>query len=874
MVKQEKPIQQMKQTITNVHSRSFALIGAALLVLCTLTPAAAKTIKAKFPEEMLVSRLNKIAEKGAVTILSDQKLIASTRVPALNAENITVETALEHSLSGTPFIWEKTAETSYAVLKKDAPSVKIRHSGPAALKGRIVESETSEPLPGAVVKIIGSTYVVADANGYYTFSHLSAGKVSLQVSFVGFNTEKVEIIVKPGENTHDVKLSGSSNTQLSEVQVRGVRRMHSPVPHTTEKLLVAEIKGLNVLASGISSEQIGKTADRNAAQAVQRVSGVTIVDDKFVIVRGLNPRYNLTYLNDNAAPSTETNSRAFALDLIPSRIIDKILVQKSPSPDNQGDATGGVVKIYTKDAKAVRHFDVEFQLGIRPSTSFNKNFLTYKGGKTDFLGFDDGTRKLPSSVPGYGSMVKAQLTPSQYVKTFNPTLSYGKKTALPNMQFTVNYYNAFRLFNNTLSSLTSLSYKNENLKAAMYRQQGIGTESFDTTDKMGDEDRNTNTVQTNLLQNFKYSFNDNNAISFKNFFLLQGVDATIIRNSQSTYNLISDDYSRDKDIILSYNQRFLYVGNLGGEHKFDKGKQEIKWNGGYNFSRQETPDQRVIRMTGIDSNGTIGDADLQWRARGYNPKSSDSDVSIPLALGIISRNWSRSSEGVYNGSLDYTYKIMPWLTAKAGTFNQWKSRSMDRRVYTVHEANIDDPDATTISLTSYVNPSLVRFRLQDLPNVWSDTYLNDNYTGLRVFDRTSGSDTYRGTEQNNSAYFLFNFTPVNRFVEIYGGLRYEYNRQKIAAAVPPTSTSGLDIPILIDNPTRSWLPSLNISIRPNDRFVGRLAYGKTVNRTEFREVSPFKELDFENNVILSGNPKLKSATVDNYDARLDRKSVV
>jgi len=194
---------------------------------------------------------------------------------------------------------------------------------------------------------------------------------------------------------------------------------------------------------------------------------------------------------------------------------------------------------------------------------------------------------------------------------------------------------------------------------------------------------------------------------------------------------------------------------------------------------------------------------------------------------------------------------------------------MDRRIYTVHEANISDPDAVPpLTLTGYVNPALVRFRLQDLANVWSSTYLNDNYTGLKVYDRTSGSDTYRGTEQNNSGYFLLNFTPANRFVEIYGGLRYEYNRQKIAAAIPPT-TSSLNIPILIDNPTQSWLPSLNISVRPSDRFVGRLAYGKTVNRTEFREVSPFKELDFENNVVLSGNPDLVSATVDNYDARIE-----
>ena len=836
-----------------------------LLLLLPLCYTHAQTPTGNYPEEALNMRINKITKSYVIEISFDTKLVQNIKVPALDVTNHSAEQALQKSLSTTELTYRKIDQKTYVIIKKkDGESP--RHSGSGgSLKGRIVESETSEPIPGAAIRLSDKQYAVTDMNGYYAFPKVPAGKLVLEVSYVGFKHEKAEINVKSGENTYDIKMSGS--TTLGEVQVSSVRRTRSAVPHTTEKLLVAEIKGLNVLASGISSEQISKTADRNAAQAVQRVAGVTIVDDKFVIVRGLNPRYNLTYLNDNAAPSTETNSRAFALDLIPSRIIDKIVVQKSPSPENQGDATGGVVKIYTKDAKSVRHFDIEFQLGVRPGTSFNNNFLTYNGGKTDFLGFDDGTRALPSSVPGYGSMVKAQLTPSQYAKTFNPTLTYGNKTALPNMQFTANYYNAFRLFKKTLSSLTSLSYKNEYLKAEMSRQQGTGYESFQTTDKKGDDDRNTNTVQTNLLQNFKYSFNDSSSISFKNFVLLQGVDATIIRNSQSIYYYTSDDAARDRDIILSYNQRLLYVGNLGGMHSF--GKQELKWNGGYNFSRQETPDQRVIRMTGIDPQYTVGDADLQWRARGYNPKSTDSEVSIPLSLGIISRIWSRSSEGVYNGSFDYSYKIKPWLTVKAGTFNQWKSRAMDRRIYTVHEANISDPDAVPpLTLTGYVNPALVRFRLQDLANVWSSTYLNDNYTGLKVYDRTSGSDTYRGTEQNNSGYFLLNFTPANRFVEIYGGLRYEYNRQKIAAAIPPV-TSSLNIPILIDNPTQSWLPSLNISVRPSDRFVGRLAYGKTVNRTEFREVSPFKELDFENNVVLSGNPDLVSATVDNYDARIE-----
>ena len=847
----------------------FRVLLITVLILCHVMPAEAKNITIQFPEEQLSTRLRKIGEQGDADILFDLKEVSTTRIPALNASNLTVEQALERTLSGTAFTWKKTAETSYAVLKKETPSAKPQRSGSGTLKGRIVESETSEPIPGAAIRLSDKQYAVSDMSGYYTFPKVAGGKYTLEVSYVGFKPEKTEITVRAGENTYDIKLSGS--TTLGEVQVRGIQRVRGSVPHTTEKLLVAEIKGLSVLASGISSEQISKTTDRNAAEVAQRIAGVTTVDDKFVIVRGLNQRYNLTYLNDNVAPSTETNSRAFAMDLIPSRIIDKIMVYKSPSPENQGDATGGVVKIYTKDAKNVKHFDIEFQAGIRPGTSFNDNFLTYKGGKTDFLGFDDGTRALPSSVPGYGSLVRAQLSPSEYAKTFNPTLYYGKKTALPNMQFTTNYYNAFKVFGKLISSLTSFSYKNEAQKSDVYRQQGLES-IYVPLEKTSTEDRNTATVQMNLLQNFTLNLNENNRIFFKNFLLQQGIDGTTVRISRPTFD--TNMFSKDKDIILSYNQRFLYAGNLGGTHYFNEGKHNLNWNAGYNYSRQETPDQRVIRLTGTTEASAIGDYNLQWQARGFNGYGPDENP-VPLALGIISRIWSRSSEGIYNFSLDYTYNPAPWVSVKTGTFNQWKERQLDRRIYTVHEGYVDDPDVSyglAPGPDRYTDPELTRFHEQDLPNVWSETYLRNDLSGLRVQDRTSGSDTYRGTEQNNSGYLMLNLTPFHSKLEISGGLRFEFNRQKIAAAIPPVYGGygyGINEPVLIDNSARSWLPSLNVSWRPSDNFVVRGAYGKTVNRTEFREVSPFQEMDFENNTILSGNPDLKSATAANYDTRVE-----
>lgn len=840
------------------------------LLLCTGLPGArlyAQVSTKNFPAENLMVRLNKIAQGSNIPVLYDTKLTSEIAVTALNGEGKSWADIIGLSLSGTELTYRKSADGSFAVVKKELSGTSKIANG--TIKGRIVETETSEPLPFVSVLVEGTQKVVmSDDSGHYTISDLPAGRYTLVASFIGFKNASIPVIVEAGKTKdYDITMTGDSQ-QLQEVVVTGFAKIKGAVPHTTEKALVTEIMEAKSVVSGISSEQISRSADRNAAEVVQRISGVTTVDDKFIIVRGLNQRYNMTYLNNNVAPSTETNSRAFALDLIPSRIIDKILVYKTASPENQGDATGGTIKIYTKDAKGVKHFDLELQMGYREGTTFNKNFLTYNGGKTDFLGFDDGTRELPGSVPGYGSLNKANLSPSGYARAFNPTLTHAEKTALPNMQLTANYYNAFMLGSKVFSTLTSFGYKNESLKAELYRQQGMDFTGYGTTDRKGQEDRNINTGQLNLLQNFTLTLRDSSTVSFKNFILQQGQDATIERVTQPSF---TDIVTYEKDITLSYSQRFLYAGNLGGNHYFNHGKHQFQWNGGYTYSQQETPDQRVIRLRSFEQGVGVGDTGLQWWARGYDPTDSDDADTTPLDLGIISRLWSKNSEGVYNGSLDHNWEITPAIAVKAGTFHQWKKRQLDRRVYTVHEGNVNPDIANPLNPNNgnYVDHNLIRFREHDLQNVWSETYLNDDLTGLQVFDRTSGSDTYTGTEQNNSGYAVLNFTPANRFLEVYGGVRYEYNRQKIAAAIPPGDNDGINAPILVDNPTHSWLPSVNISVRPSESWVFRAAYGKTVNRTEFREVSPFRELDFENNQVLYGNPNLISANVDNYDLRIE-----
>ncbi len=768
---------------------------------------------------------------------------------------------------------------------------------PGTLRGRIVEFETSQPLPGASVYIVElQKGMQSNTDGYYNFSSIPAGRYTLQVSYVSFTTEKLQIDVTSGkEETYNVKLRSDNN--LKEVVVSGTRKSRAPVAHTSERQLLGEIKAAQSVVSGISSEQISKSADRNAAEAVRKIAGVTVRDDKFIVIRGMNERYNLTYLNNNIAPSTELYSRAFSLDLIPTRIIDRILVYKSPAPDLLGDMTGGAVKIFTKDARNVKHFDIELQSGYRENTTFNKNFLTYQGGKFDFLGFDDGTRKLPSTVPALGNFNKAQISQATYASSFSNILIYGKETVAPPIQLTANYYNSFKLGDKSLSTLTSFSFKNEPLHEDINRTQGNVTYANQQADaasptelsKLSTESQNTQTAQLSLLQNFTYRLRDSSSLYFKNFLLNQGQSTTILRDARTAQQHQNGEWVDDKtvsedlrDIILSWSQRFLYSGNLGGSNYWgDNGKQHLEWNGGYTHSRLDVPDQRAIhlqrlnpfaaRQDGVTKSGDAGQDYIPV----YRDQGSTTSYDA-LEQGMISRVWIQNTEQVYNASADYTYKLKSWVTLKAGTYQQWKQREVYRRAYTVNEGDLNSsgyPDPYNPRIGGNGQPidyTTVFFHQQDLDKVWSSQYLRDDGSGLKVFDRTNGSDDYIATEQNNSGYLAASLLPFNGKLDIYGGLRVEYNRQKVAGALPAGGLIGdVNTPVLADVKATSYLPSLNIGYRPNNSLVFRGAYGKTVNRPEFRELAPYSEMDYINNQTIAGNPNLVSASADNYDLRAE-----
>ena len=770
-----------------------------------------------------------------------------------------------------------------------------RKKQPGVIRGRIVDFETAQPLPGATVTLQETgRSVLANEKGYYEFSNVPDTQYTLMVSYVGYEKNTLPgVSARTGtETVVDIKMQAGSS--MSEVVVKAGTRKVKAVTHATEKDLLAEIRNETGVVSGISNELISKTADRNAAEVMKRVSGVTVVDNRFVVVRGMNERYNLTYLNDNLAPSTELYNRAFAYDLLPSSIIDRILVYKSPRADLNGQFAGAAIKVYTKNAMPVRHFDIGVQLAHRPGSTLTE-VNTYSGGKLDWLGVDDGTRKLPSWSPGVFQTTRtaANVSQADMVKGFSSTLDYGQSRSTPDMQAYANYYNAWRLGGRVrLYDLTSVTYTKETTNYDQARQTG-NTDAYQTNsastagvdlganNRIGDYEQTTQIGKENVLENLTLKLGSHNTLQFKNFFVNDGRVFNGINDSRlntAPYYDTTFGLARYKDIALSFQQRTLYSGNLGGSHTWSKTHpQYLEWNLGYTHDLQNVPDQRISHFEStpiLNNNSAYEPAGLIYTAMGSN--TADYDDAF---YGMISRLFVKNRENVYNFSADYTYQLGGDVQLKAGTFQLFKTRQVGRRFFRVNRAGLGpdeftDPNSNASTNDGYVqgygvnNPNILTFRLQDLGTIWNPANFPQDGTGLWIYDATSPVDGYSATEQNNAGYVMGDWKTADEKLTINAGLRLEYDRQKLAGATEDPVGSGLTL-VYVDHAKTSVLPSVNLSFRPDSAFVIRAGYGRTVDRPEFRELTPYDDFDFINNEEIIGNPSVVSSTIDNYDLRAE-----
>ena len=252
------------------------------------------------------------------------------------------------------------------------------------IKGTVIDAKDASNLAGVIVILEKQNKTtVTDGNGVFEFNDIPNGSYKLTIRYVSYKAQTINVNVSDNTPSVLVKLVGEGN------QLKGVTLKSSKITHT-EMAVISEVKKNNVTVSAVGAAQISKSMDRNAADVVKRIPGVTVQDDKFIMVRGLMDRYNTTWLNDAAAPSSEIDKKAFSFDVIPSGAIDRLLVFKTPSADLPGDFAGGMVKVYTSSIPEKNGMTFGMQTSYRQNstgTTINYN----ERSSTDFLGYDTQT---------------------------------------------------------------------------------------------------------------------------------------------------------------------------------------------------------------------------------------------------------------------------------------------------------------------------------------------------------------------------------------------------------------------------------------------------------------------------------------------------
>lgn len=284
------------------------------------------------------------------------------------------------------------------------------------ISGTIFDGSNGTPIRQAVVENVGAParHVVTDLDGKYTMT-LSPGTYVLRITapkYLAATLDKVE--VKNGEMTEasTVMVSASAVTTMEVSETVGA------VAATAEAAL-QERRLSAVVSDGLSGEEIRKAVASDAAGAVSRVTGVSIVENGYVYVRGLGERYSSTMLNNAVIPTTEPEKRVVPLDLFPSSLIDSIKIIKSYTPDMPGEFSGGVVQMSTIDFPTAKVLRFTATTGYNTATT-GKRFMSYPGGSKDAFGFDDGARALPGAIPE-GRLIGGNFTPQelqQYGRSF------------------------------------------------------------------------------------------------------------------------------------------------------------------------------------------------------------------------------------------------------------------------------------------------------------------------------------------------------------------------------------------------------------------------------------------------------------------------
>lgn len=685
--------------------------------------------------------------------------------------------------------------------------------------GTITDGGTSETLIGVTVSLFQKdketslSNAVTDIDGNFSFE-ADPGTYELEIKYIGYQTKKItDVVVTDGNTTTvPVALAEPKNTELEEVVIQGSMKKE------TVNALYTMQKNAVAVSDGISAEAIRRSPDRSTGEALKRVSGTTIQDNKFVIVRGLSDRYNTALVDDAVLPSTEPNRKAFSFDIIPSSMIDNIVITKSGTPDLPGDFAGGVINILTKEVPDENFTNISIGTGFNSASTF-KNFKSgYRTG-TDFIGFDNGDRQLPKTLPASSALASKNLTAEQskpYLSSLNNNFEIKEHSALPAINLQGSLGRVFHLKGNARFGVTAaVTYNHsENIKQDLIRQY----DNYDYKD-------NIYNYSTNLgaLLNLGY-YTSKSKINLKTFYNRIFDDNFLERegvNIGSSQNINFYAY----DLI----QKSLFKTTLNGEHQIGSGQSKFGWLVSYNYITNNQPDQRKI-------------------AYAQNEGTNEAYVAQLGTLGKAnSRLFGDLGETVTNGSLYYSmpFKFLNKSSLKIGAFAQYRQRDFNNR-YIGAVVN------TGINAPADLNAILQR----PVSTLFNADAINRN---AYVFqDGTIPGDQYDAKATTAGGYVMLDNKVTDKFRVVWGARLESYHIELNTPEKQEVNKTWNDV-----------LPSANLTYALNAKSNLRASYFRSVARPELREMANLSYYDYELSALVNGKSALERSQIDNMDLRYE-----
>ena len=696
------------------------------------------------------------------------------------------------------------------------------------VRGIVKDGKTKESLIGCTVLIAGTPLgATTDIEGAFSIANVPAGTQQVVISYISYKTKEIPgVRVESGNTTViDTELD-EGGTSLQEVVVRANRATN------TEIAVITEIKQLKALAVGISAMQIQKSQDRDAAAAIRRVPGVSIIDNRFVLIRGLAARYNSVLINDVITPSTEVDTRSFSFDLLPSNIIDRMIVYKSGSAELPGDFAGGIVKIYTKRRPDQNFINAGVTLGYRANTTF-QNVQTQVRGGLNALGLWSADQQIPTSFPERSADFNRLSSPERaaYAKLLPNTWGLENISVSPDIRFALNTGRRFDVGNVRVSNLTSVNYSLTNQFANIdLRLYDNGTIA-NAVDQQYNDANYAHSSRLGILHNWSARFSPAFNLEWKTLYNQLSTTETVVRTGQRV---------NDQVDVRNYSERFenrsILTTQLAGEHTISP-LTKIDWIGSFGFTGRWEPDWKRVRYERPQTVGADGQPQPFQISTPNDP--------TPTAVGRFN---SKLHEYVVSGIVNGEH-----------TFGNPTDREPNRLRFGLYaESKKRDYAARFYAYKGVGNATIAKSR--DVATAFAPENVTGYESSFTLEDGTRDRDSYNGNNTYLAGYVSGDVN-VGPKANLTLGFRGEYNDQGITSNINGVPTR------LVTNKIFSPLPSLNFTYKLTDRTNFRLAYSSSVNRPELRELAPFNYYDFNLLANIQGNTTLTTATIQNIDAK-------